>query len=57
MEITLKGKELTIKVPDVTKPVKETKMMHLSGNSGGFQGVGMVDGKAIKVSCLVGWSK
>jgi hypothetical protein len=57
MDIKLVGKKLTIVVEDVTKSIKSTEKMELSASSGGFQGVGTVDGKAIKVSCLVGWKR
>lgn len=57
MDIKLEGKKLTITVPDVTKVVKASEKMDLSASTGGFQGIGTVDGKAIKASLLVGWKR
>jgi len=53
----LKGKTLTITVADVTKVVKASEKMDLCASTGGFTGIGTVDGKAVKASVLVGWKR
>lgn len=57
MDIKLEGKKLTIVIADVTKVIKNGPKMDLSASTGGFTGVGTVDGKFIKASCLVGWNR
>lgn len=53
----LKGKKLTITVEDVTKVEKKSEKMDLSASTGGFTGIGTVDGKLVKASLLVGWKR
>ena len=57
VEFTLKGKQLTIVVADVTKVQKQSEKMDLSASTGGFTGIGTVDGKLVKASLLVGWKR
>jgi hypothetical protein len=57
MDIKLEGKKLTITIPDVTKVVKQSEKMDLSASTGGWQGVGTVDGKVIKLMAMTGWKR
>ena len=56
MDIKLEGKKLTIVIADVTKDNRPSKSgkMQLCATTGGFTGVGTVDGKVVKVNLTVG---